>query len=64
MEFFLLFLYILLIICVLLIIRRFSRISERLNNVEFITGILRAAYNADKAEKNVDSFADDVEKST
>lgn len=60
MEFLLLLLYVLLIICVLLISRRFNRISERLNNVEFITGILRTVYNADKAEKTVETPVEDV----
>lgn len=60
MEFFLLLLYVLLILCVLLISRKINRISERMNNVEFITGILRAAYNADKAEKTVESPVEDV----
>ena len=60
MEFFLLLLYVLLIVCVLLITRKINRISERMNNVEFITGILRATYNADKAEKTVETPVEDV----
>lgn len=65
MEIFLMFLaYFLLLIAVLLSLHRMKRFEERLNNVEFISGVIRAAYNADKPEKNVDSFVGDVEDST
>ena len=62
MEIFLMFLaYFLLLIAVLLSFHRVKRFEERLNNVEFISGVIRAAYNADKPEKNVDGFEDGVE---
>lgn len=60
MEFFLFFASVFLGICVLLITRRLDRHGERLDNVEFITGILRTVYNADKAEKTVETPVEDV----
>lgn len=60
MEFFLFFALVFLGILACLFSRRLRVIEERLNNVEFITGILRAAYNADKAEKTVETPVEDV----
>lgn len=65
METLLILLALVLLVVLIIINRRsISILNEKINNVEFITGILRAAYNADLAEKNVDVSVDNVDNST
>jgi len=59
-----LFIFIALVLLAILIImnrRSINILNEKMNNVEFITGILRTAYNADHAEKIVDDAVEVVE---
>lgn len=62
MEFLLIFIALVLLMILIIENRRsINALTERTDNVEFITGILRAAYNADHAEKIVDDAVEVVE---
>lgn len=61
MEFLLIFIALVLLMILIINNRRSINIlNEKMDNVEFITGILRAAYNADHAEKIVNESEDFV----